>query len=62
MDFEKMFINFIKKVTVALFLLCMKVKIHKKTQYEVSMTVYMGRIANQKYQTGCHLKPTSQNH
>ena len=44
-----MLINFRKKVTVALFLLCMKVKeIHKYMQYEVSLTVCMDRTTNQR--------------
>ena len=34
---------------------------HKCMRYEVSMTVHIGRIANQK-KNGCHLKTTSQNH
>ena len=49
MDFKKMLINFIKNVTVALFLVYEdKEEIHKYMQYEVSMTVCMGRIANQR--------------
>ena len=37
--------------------------IHKYMQYEVSITVYMGRIAIQrKVPKCCHLKNTSQNH
>ena len=45
-----MFISFMKKVTVALFLFVYegKKEIHKYMQYEVSMTVCMGRIANQR--------------
>ena len=51
MDFKKMLINFRKKVTVALFLLCIhegKEEIHKYMQYEVSMTACMGRATNQR--------------
>ena len=35
---------------------------HQNMKYEVSMTVYMGRIGKQKYQNGYHLKTISQNH
>ena len=50
MDFKKMLINIRKKVTVALFLLCVKVKKRytRKMPYEGSFTVCMGRIANQR--------------
>ena len=40
-----------------------KEEMHKYMQYEVSIRVCMGMVANQrKYQYGCHLKTTSQNH
>ena len=38
-----------------------KEEIHKYTQYEISMTVWVGQIKG-KYQNGCHLKNTIQNH
>ena len=48
MNFKKMLINNRKKVTVALFLFVGKEEMHKYMQYEVSMTVYVGRIAIQR--------------
>ena len=50
MDFKKMFINFIKKSYSGIipFVYEGKEEIHKYMQYEVSMTVCMGRIANQR--------------
>ena len=44
-----MFINFRKKVTVALFFFCIgKEEIHKYMQYGVCMTVCMGSTTNQR--------------
>ena len=49
MDLKKMLINFTKKVTVAVpFVYEGKDEIHKYMQYEVSMTVCMGRTTNQR--------------
>ena len=50
MDFKKMFINFIKKGYSGIIPLVYegKEEIHKYMQYEVSMTVCMGRKANQR--------------
>ena len=39
-----------------------KEEIHEYMQYEVSMTVYMGRTTNESMKNGCHLKTRSQNH
>ena len=49
MDFKKMFINFIEKGYTGIipFEYEGKEEIHKYKQHEVSMTVCMGRIANQ---------------
>ena len=48
MDFKKIFINFIKKgySGIKTFVHEGKEEIHKYMQYEVSMTVCMGSIAN----------------
>ena len=50
MNFKKMFINFRKKGYSGIipFVYVGKGEIQKKMQYEVSNTVYMGRIANQR--------------
>ena len=53
MDSKKSMIYFRKKVTAALFLLCMKVKNRYTYVYSIysiykSMSVCMGRIANQR--------------
>ena len=50
MNFKKMLINFRKKVTVALLLLCFlgKEQIHKYMQYEVFKILYIGKIANKR--------------
>ena len=48
MNLKKMLTNFRKQVTVELFLLCMKVKKKYTSVHEVSMTVSVGRIANQR--------------
>ena len=48
MDFKKMLIHFRKKGAVALLVYEGKEVIHKYMQCEVSMTVCMGRIANQR--------------
>ena len=49
MDFKKMLINFRKKIYSCIipFVYEHKEKIHKYMQYEVSMTVCMGRATNQ---------------
>ena len=39
-----------------------KEEIHRYMQYEVSMTVWAGQQIKEKYQNGCHLITTSQNH
>ena len=50
MDFKKMLINFTKKGDSGIipFVYVGKKEILKYVQYEVSMTIYMGRIANQR--------------
>ena len=50
MNFSKMLINFRKSVTVALIFLMYigKEDIFKYMRYEVTMTVYMGSITNQR--------------
>ena len=50
MDFKKMLINFRKKgySSILSFVYDGKEEIHKYMQYEVSMTVSMGRIVNQR--------------
>ena len=65
MDFKKMLTNYRKKGCSGIipFVYEGKEEIHKYTQYQVSMTACVGRTTNQrKYQNGCHLKTTSQNH
>ena len=50
MDFEKILINFTKKVYSGIisFVYMSKEEVHKYMQYEVSMTDYMGRIGNKR--------------
>ena len=49
MNFKKMLINFRKKVSgIIPFVYVGKKEILKYMSYEVSMTAYMGRIANQR--------------
>ena len=65
MDFKKMLINFRKKVIVALFLLHVKVKkryISICNMKSPRLSVWVGQQIKEKYQNGCHLKTTSQNH
>ena len=60
-----MLINFRKKFTVALFILCMKVKkryISICNMKSLWRSVWVGQQVKEKYQNGCHLKTTSQNH
>ena len=39
-----------------------KKETHKFIQYEVSMSIWAEWQIKEKYQNGCHLKTTSQNH
>ena len=49
MNFKKMLINFRKKVSgIIPFVYVGKEEIHKYMQYEITMTVCVGRIANQR--------------
>ena len=65
MDFKKMPINFRKKITVALFLLCMKIKKRYTSicnMKSLRLSVWAGQQIKAKLQNGCHLKNTGQNH
>ena len=59
-----MIINFRKKATVALFLLCMKVKKRYISISHVNsllLSVWEGQQIKEKYQNGFHLKTISHN-